>query len=160
MSGFELRPPSLLGGAPDPASQYHLLPPEQLQLHMDPALSAGLGGTGLVPPAGAALNAFSHYTDPPAIPAAPSPFSSEINTVPNGQPNAGAYSDGEARATLHGPAGLDFSAGVTGEAGGDLGLRAGVARDLGNGMRLGLSGGVSGVNGDSPTPNVGLKLDF
>ena len=154
-----------------------------MQLHLDPSLQSpmpGLGGAGLaglgLGPLGvggmAGLGAgapsgspFTHFADPPlGSPAPASPFTSETNTVPNGQPNAGAFTDGAAGIKLPGigPLGTDFTAGLTGAAGGEVGGQVGLSGNIGGGMRLGGTAGVSGTpfSGDPPGGNVGLKLEF
>jgi hypothetical protein len=143
MSDFQLRQPQLGDSLPRPSAP-HLLPPEQLQLHLDPALQAAMAPSLLTPNlAMAQFNALSHFTETPAIPSpslAP-PFFSEDGT-----------------AGVRGRrGGVDLQAGVTGATGGEFSGTASAQVQVAPGLRLGpqITGSVNGDNGPTIVGGIG-----
>ena len=142
MSDFQLRQPQLGDSLARPTSP-HLLPPEELQLQVDPALRAAMAPRLTPDLAMAQLAALSHFTDPPAVapPSLAPPFFSEDGT-----------------AGVRGRrGGVDLQAGITGATGGEVSGSASAQVQVAPGLRLGpqITGSVNGDNGPTIVGGIG-----
>ena len=144
MADFQLREPQL-GESLRPRAP-HLIPPEQLQLHMDPMLGAGL------PPPTAAdlLRAHGHMAEPnPLIPNPLAPIPGIPTPHGPGGPLSLHHDDGhlgvEAEGHL-GPLDLSGHLGINPNSG-SVGVGGGISIPLGPNLHIGAEGSASGVPG-------------